>query len=138
MKCCILLSSSLLFSVLLQTSFIHSLNIQSICTGLTSQAWNTDKARIGQAVHSWLQSVVTVGVEGRGGGQSMLYHPHTAQFGQHFAHFNDIMEENDHLVDEEKRVVTIGTFTRNIPSGLTWQWRSKRMTEGFLYGEVDR
>ena len=47
----------------------------------------------------------------------MLYHPHTGQFSQHFAHFNDIMEENDHLIDEDRRVVTIGTFTRNIPSG---------------------
>ena len=48
------------------------------------------------------------------------------------------MEENNHLVDTDRRVVTIGTFVRNIPSGLAWQWRSKRMTEGFLYGEVDR
>ena len=48
------------------------------------------------------------------------------------------MEENNHLVDTDRRVVTIGTFVRKIPSGLAWRWRSKRMTEGFLYGKVDR
>eukprot|EP00091_Calanus_sinicus_P013606 TRINITY_DN30199_c0_g1_i1.p1 TRINITY_DN30199_c0_g1~~TRINITY_DN30199_c0_g1_i1.p1 ORF type:complete len:288 (-),score=95.93 TRINITY_DN30199_c0_g1_i1:1-864(-) len=68
----------------------------------------------------------------------MLYHPSTGEYSDHYAHYNDVMEENDHLVDTDRRVVTIGTFVRNIPSGLAWQWRSKRMTEGFLYGEVDR
>ena len=68
----------------------------------------------------------------------MLYQPNNGEFSEHFAHYNDQMEENSHLVDNDRRVVTIGTFIRNVPFGLTWQWRSKRMAEGFLYGEVDR
>ena len=93
----------------------------------------------GPAIQSWLHSLVTVRVEESGvRAESMLYHPGTGEYSDHYAHYNDVMEENNHLVDTDRRVVTIGTFVRNIPSGLAWQWRSKRMTEGFLYGEVDR
>ena len=36
-----------------------------------------------------------------------------------------------------REVVTVSRFSQEKPSGLTWQWRSKRMVEGFLYGKVD-
>ena len=34
--------------------------------------------------------------------------------------------------------VTVGPFYNNRPSGKAWQWKSERMREGFLYGEVDQ
>ena len=34
-------------------------------------------------------------------------------------------------------MVTLSRFSQEKPSGLTWQWRSKRLAEGFLYGKVD-
>ena len=34
-------------------------------------------------------------------------------------------------------MVTLSRFSQEKPSGLTWQWRSKRLVEGFLYGKVD-
>ena len=36
-----------------------------------------------------------------------------------------------------REVVTVSRFYQEKPSGLTWQWRSKRLVEGFLYGKVD-
>ena len=36
-----------------------------------------------------------------------------------------------------REVVTLGRFSQDKPAGLTWQWRSKRLAEGFLYGKVD-
>ena len=69
--------------------------------------------------------------------ESMLYHPVTGEYSSHYAHYNDVLEENSHLVDTDRRVVTIGTYNTGFPSDLAWQWRSRRMPEGFLYGEVD-
>jgi hypothetical protein len=45
----------------------------------------------------------------------MLYHSGTGEYSDHYAHYNDIKEENNHLADTDRRVVTIGTFVRNIP-----------------------
>ena len=115
-----------------------SLQILSSCTSASTTEWNTDSSTMGPAVRSWLHSVVTVREEkGTDSVQSMLYHPDTGQFGQHFSHYNDQMEQNSNLMDNDTRVVTISNFVNNVPTGLSWQWRSKRMTEGFLYGEVD-
>jgi len=119
-----------------------SFHILSSCSGDITDQWNTDPSTIGPAVRSWLHSVVTVRAEegeiGTDRMQSMLYHPLTGEFSDHFAHNNDQLKENNHLVDEDRKVVTIGNFVRNIPTGLSWQWRSKRIAEGFLYGEVDK
>ena len=39
--------------------------------------------------------------------------------------------------DANNGYVTIGVFKDDKPQGLAWQWKSERMLEGFLYGEVD-
>merc|ERR1711936_785401 len=109
----------LLILIINTTSTTVPLSVLSSCNKKSSDQWNTDTTTIATAVSSWLYSVVTV----RGGGssvQSMLYHPHTGEFSDHYAHYNDQMEEKDPLVDKDRRVVTIGTFTKNSPTGLTW------------------
>ena len=129
-----------IFRALYFSTSSSSLAILSSCRADHDDHWNTSPATLGVAAKSWLQSIVTVRAEGEGDSgsiQSMLYQPNTGEFTEHFAHYNDQME-GSHDVDTDRKLVTIGTFVRNIPTGLTWQWRSKRMAEGFLYGEVDR
>ena len=43
----------------------------------------------------------------------------------------------DNLEDEAREVITVSKFSPEKPSGLTWQWRSNRLLDGFLYGKVD-
>jgi len=125
------------FPILLCVSPTLPLPIHSSCSGVPTTTWNTDHHSIGPAIESWLHSIVSVS-EGVDSVESMLYHPVTGEYSSHYAHYNDVLEENSHLVDTDRKVVTIGTYNTGFPSGLAWQWRSKRMTEGFLYGEVDR
>jgi len=125
------------FPILLCVSPTLPLPIHSSCSGVPTTTWNTDHHSIGPAIESWLHSIVSVS-EGVDSVESMLYHPVTGEYSSHYAHYNDVLEENSHLVDTDRRVVTIGTYNTGFPSGLAWQWRSRRMAEGFLYGEVDR
>ena len=50
---------------------------------------------------------------------------------------NDVIEKGNYKEDTDRRVVTIGAFHGGRPNGLTWQWRSKRILDGFLYGKVN-
>ena len=110
MNCPHLVVPLLSLSVLLPLP-THSLPILTSCSDILNPSWNTDLHTIGPAIHSWLHSLVTVREE-EGGvrAESMLYHPSTGEYSDHYAHYNDIMEENNHLVDTDRRVVTIGTF----------------------------
>ena len=65
-----------------------------------------------------------------------MFDTEKGEFTDHFAHVNDIIEKGDYKEDTDRSVVTIGTFHGGRPSGLTWQWRSKRILDGFLYGRV--
>ena len=81
---------------------------------------------------------------------SRRYHPGTEKFYRHWdgEDKNDYDETPDNQsdwpenitvadTDADKGYVTIGLFKNNIPQGLAWQWKSERLLEGFLYGEVD-
>ena len=79
---------------------------------------------------------------------AMRFYPWTGEFYQHFewedrsdyhVTHRRYPEENLTLVDTDARkgYVTIGFFKDGKPQGLAWQWKSERMLEGFLYGEVD-
>ena len=80
------------------------------------------------------------------------YYPGTGEFGPYYdmldlADMHDNpgdtggVDEDEELdvkdTDDEKGFITIGVFRNGKPGGLAWQWRSERMMEGFLYGEVD-
>jgi len=67
----------------------------------------------------------------------MLFDKEKDIFTDHFAHVNDLIEEGNYKEDTDQRVVTIGTFRKGRPTGLTWQWRTKRILDGFLYGKVN-
>ena len=121
-----------LFILLLFCS-CDSLPMYSSCTDKTA-AWNYGET-VAPQLKSWLHSLVTV--KGKGKVQSMLFDPEEGVFTEHFAHFNDITDKEDRSEDSKRRVVTVGTFTEGLPAGLTWQWRSKRMLDGFLYGKVN-
>ena len=66
-----------------------------------------------------------------------MFDPEDGVFTEHFAHFNDVMGQADHDEETDRRVVTVATFVDGIPTGLTWQWKTRRMLDGFLYGEVN-
>ena len=91
--------------------------------------WNEDKSSIPTRLVGWLDSVFTGG--GEKGVKSRLYDPVTEVFSNSHGDY----DEDD---PEERRVITIGTFVKNIPYGLTWQLRSTRRLDGFLYGLVDQ
>ena len=114
-------------------SSCHSFSVYSSCSGRSSH-WNYGDDRAAQ-VKSWLYSLVTV--QGGGSAQSRMFDPEAGVFTEHFAHFNDVMGKADHDEETDRRVVTVGTFIDGIPTGLTWQWRTRRMLDGFLYGEVN-
>ena len=80
----------------------------------------------------------------------MRYHPPTGKFYLHWdgedksdydVNQKNYPDELEDLVvadtDADKGYVTVGLFKDHKPQGLTWQWKSERMLEGFLYGEVD-
>ena len=81
---------------------------------------------------------------------SMRYYPVTGKFYLHWdgddksdydnAPYNHPEDSENVTVadtDAEKGYVTIGLFRDNKPQGVAWQWKSERLLEGFLYGEVD-
>ena len=76
------------------------------------------------------------------------FYPLTGQFRTHFewedrsdyeVTHSRYPEEEFSLADTDARkgYVTVGFFQDEKPRGLAWQWKSERMLEGFLYGEVD-
>ena len=76
------------------------------------------------------------------------FYPLTGQFRTHFewedrsdyeVTHSRYPQEGFSLVDTDARkgYITVGFFQDEKPRGLAWQWRSERMLEGFLYGEVD-
>ena len=80
----------------------------------------------------------------------MRYYPVTGKFYLHWdgddksdydnAPYNHPEDSENVTVadtDAEKGYVTIGLFRDNKPQGVAWQWKSERLLEGFLYGEVD-
>ena len=80
---------------------------------------------------------------------SMRYYPQHEVYDRHYdgedkTDFHDTPEWTTPSEDEEIEktepyigYVTIGHFYNNKPRGKAWQWKSERMLEGFLYGEVD-
>ena len=77
------------------------------------------------------------------------FYPLTGEFWQHFEWedksdyqitYSNYPEENFTVADTDARkgFVTIGFFKNGKPQGLAWQWKSERLLEGFLYGEVDQ
>ena len=54
--------------------------------------------------------------------------------------YSSYPEEEPYVADTDARkgYVTVGFFKDGKPQGLAWQWKSERMLEGFLYGEVDQ
>jgi len=86
---------------------------------------------------------------------SMRYYPLEGEYGPHyegesFGEFLDVPanseEEDDNnsteitenTDEQDIGFVTIGLFSNEKPRGKTWQLKSARMLEGFLYGEVDQ
>ena len=67
----------------------------------------------------------------------MLYHPVSKKYTRHYTLAIEFLESQNHLHVQDRRVVTIGRFINDRPVGLAWQWRSRRILEGFLYGEVN-
>ena len=65
-----------------------------------------------------------------------MFDTEKGDFTDPFAHVNDIIEKGDHKENTDRSVVTIGTFHGGRPYSLTWQWRSKRILDGFLYGRL--
>ena len=63
--------------------------------------------------------------------QSRNFWSRTGLYGPNYAL---TIDEED---GDDEGVVTIGRFVDNIPSGFIWQWRSRRILDGLLYGEVD-
>ena len=98
--------------------------------GLSVSPWNADISSVPGQLASWLNSLATV--RGEEGGQSRLYDQLAGQFTTHYVGWNDGPDQK-----EDRRLITIGSFAENLPSGLAWQWRSRRRMDGFLYGVVD-
>ena len=83
---------------------------------------------------------------------SRRYYPQQGEYDQHYdsenkADFHDTPQWSTASDDRDEKIektelyigyVTIGHFYNNKPRGKAWQWKSERMLEGFLYGEVDQ
>ena len=118
------------------------LSLVSVCSGYsvhsscTAQdpAWHYGPS-VAPRLRSWVLSLVTM--QGEGDTQSRLFDPQTGEFTEHFAHVNDEPEKDDDREDVKRRVVTVSRFHEGVPTGLSWQWRSKRVLDGFLYGKVN-
>ena len=110
---------SMIPSCLLLSCLLASSKANTCLNGRS--AWNEDQISISVQLAGWLESVFT----GEKGVQSRLHHPVPG------------VEATHHNQNEERRLITIGTFTKNIPHDLTWQTRSMRRLDGFLYGQVD-
>lgn len=181
--------------------FGSSTSLVSSCTGREDHSWNSKM--VAARLEAWIRSGVTVAQENKVG--SMLFHPHTKQFSQHFTHQNDkhvedlanefiSLEELDssnnlmgmedllhdyiaykegnlnaslkyqrndyeeyddvpgnkaeydsdykyenyeYFNENDRSVVTIAEFIDGKPTGIAWQWKSRRFEDGFLYGHVD-
>ena len=122
--------------------------IISSCPPTGASEWNEE--HVGAHLRSWLQSVTTVRIADEDGVKSMRYFPETDEYGPHSdtENFSDThdnprdtgqsVEEGQELVDTdaEKGYVTIAHFKESRPRGLSWQWQSERILEGFLYGDL--
>ena len=114
---------------------ISSSSVVSSCSGRGVEKWN--KVGISGRLLSWLRSIVTVPHDGHV--QSRLHDRVTGRFLEHYAYYND-GEIKENLQEEEKKleesVVTVGRFVGARPVGQVWQWRSRKVRDGFLYGNV--
>ena len=125
----------------------HQANsVYSSCTGRGLTRWNKNKKTISLEIRSWLQSMVSVRsgiIKNDDNVSSMLYSPRlydesatVIKFSKHTFGHNDVLF-GDHTDDNDSRRKTVSRFKHGLPRGLTWQWRSKRLIEGMLYGHVD-
>ena len=82
---------------------------------------------------------------------SVRYYPQEGEgeYGRHHdgedrSNFHDTplwSTDNEEKIEETEHYlgyVTVGHFYNYLPRGKAWQWKSERMLEGFLYGEVDQ
>ena len=120
-------------------------SVYSSCTGRGVTGWNKNKRTISLEIRSWLQSMVSLRFDVRNNVDnvsSMLYSPRwndessVTKFSKHTFGYNDVLS-GDHTDDNDSRRRTVSKFSQGLPTGLTWQWRSKRQIEGMLYGHVD-
>ena len=113
----------------------------SSCTGRGVTEWNTEPATIKHSLQSWLLGTLTVltTTEERealyDGVVSRLYSPVNNTWAPHWPGVNSLV--SDILEDEARELITVSKFSQEKPAGLTWQWRSSKLLEGFLYGKVD-
>ena len=79
---------------------------------------------------------------------AMRFYPNNGNFGPHYdaeekGEFHETPDNGSNDTEETENTeseigyITIGNFYHDIPKGLAWQWKSERLLEGFLYGEVD-
>ena len=120
--------------------------VYSSCTGRGITTWNKNIKTVSLEIKSWLQSMVSVRSDMSNNVDdvsSMLYSPRLfdssvsmSEFSKHTFGYNDVLS-GDHTDDNDRRRRTVSKFKHGLPKGETWQWRSKRIIEGMLYGHVD-